>query len=244
MAVVADTIVAGPLAVLGSIGVVTGVPNFYERLTKEGIVVNTVTAGKFKRTLTPTSKTTDDDLAKTKEDLEDILVLFKRFVGRHRPALDIDKVATGEVWFGPDALALGLCDELRTPDDVLRDLMKAGRDVFTVSTEKPRGVFSLSETAAQAAALAAAGGLAGQTLGGGGLQGLAGRTRAEVVRRLLLTGRAGIGGGVGGGLGGGPQLLDDAYMRALLKYSDLGAVELSDRRLYSDALVAEDDEAW
>lgn len=62
-----------------------------------------------KRTLTPTKKVTKDDIAKTKADLEDVLVLFRGFVAENRPSLDIDKVATGETWFGEDALKMGLC---------------------------------------------------------------------------------------------------------------------------------------
>ena len=41
-----------------------------------------------------------------------MLLLFKGFVKQNRPNLDIEKVATGETWFGPDALKEGLVDEL------------------------------------------------------------------------------------------------------------------------------------
>lgn len=46
MACVADKIIASPFAVLGSIGVISDIPNVYERLKKEGIEFSTVTAGK------------------------------------------------------------------------------------------------------------------------------------------------------------------------------------------------------
>ena len=46
MACVADKIIAAPFAVLGSIGVITEIPNVYERLKKEGVQFSTVTAGK------------------------------------------------------------------------------------------------------------------------------------------------------------------------------------------------------
>ena len=36
MACTADEILASPFAVIGSIGVITDIPNVYERLTKEG----------------------------------------------------------------------------------------------------------------------------------------------------------------------------------------------------------------
>jgi ClpP class serine protease len=37
MCCVADRIVASPMAVLGSIGVISDIPNFYERLKEEGM---------------------------------------------------------------------------------------------------------------------------------------------------------------------------------------------------------------
>ena len=46
-------------------------------------------------------------------------MLFKDWVKTQRPVLDIDAVATGETWFGPDALERKLVDELITSDDVL-----------------------------------------------------------------------------------------------------------------------------
>jgi Peptidase family S49 N-terminal/Peptidase family S49 len=47
MACLADKIVASPFAVLGSIGVISDIPNVYERLKREGIEFQTVTAGKL-----------------------------------------------------------------------------------------------------------------------------------------------------------------------------------------------------
>ena len=58
------------------------------------------------------------------------MVLFKDFVAKNRPSLDIDKVATGETWFGEDALELGLCDELKTKDEVILDYIKNDFDAY------------------------------------------------------------------------------------------------------------------
>ena len=138
MACCADRLVASPFAVLGSIGVISEIPNLYERLKKEGIEFQTVTAGKFKRTLTPTKKIDPKDVEKSKADIEDVLVLFKTFVASQRPGLDIDAVATGETWFGADALKRGLCDELKTTDDVLLDMLGAGAEIFSVKYKPPR----------------------------------------------------------------------------------------------------------
>jgi ClpP class serine protease len=97
----------------------------------------TVTAGKFKRTLTPTKKVNAEDVRKTKQDIEQILVLFKGFVHQNRPSLDIESVATGETWFGTDALAMGLCDEIKTTDTVLGEYVDQGCNVYEVKYEEP-----------------------------------------------------------------------------------------------------------
>ena len=133
MCCTADRIVASPFAVLGSIGVISEVPNAYERLKQEGIEFQTITAGKYKRTVTPTKKITKEDIKKSEEDIAEIFNLFKSFVKNQRPQLDIESVATGETWFGEDALARGLCDELGTADDVLLDFVDDGYDVYEVS---------------------------------------------------------------------------------------------------------------
>jgi signal peptide peptidase SppA len=133
MCCTADRIVASPFAVLGSIGVISEIPNAYERLQREGIEFQTITAGKFKRTVTPTKKVTKEDIKKSTEDITEIFNLFKGFVKSQRPQLDIENVATGETWFGEDALERGLCDELGTADDVLLDYIDNGYDVYEVS---------------------------------------------------------------------------------------------------------------
>ena len=120
-----------------SIGVITDIPNVYERLKEEGIEFQTVTAGKYKRTLTPTKKVTKADFEKTKEDVEDILRLFRDFVAENRPQLDIDSVATGETWFGTAALERKLCDEIKTVDAVLMNHVQNGYDVYEVKYTPP-----------------------------------------------------------------------------------------------------------
>lgn len=119
MAVVADRIMAAPFSAVGSIGVVAQVPNFHRALKKADVDVEVVTAGKHKRTLTMLGENTDEGRTKFKEDLEQIHRLFKSFVAQHRPALDIEKVSEGDVWFGQDALEVGLIDEVAQVDDWL-----------------------------------------------------------------------------------------------------------------------------
>lgn len=132
MACCADKIVASPFAVLGSIGVISEQPNAYERLKQEGISFQTVTAGKYKRTLTPFKKPTREDIEKASEDIEAVLYLFKDYVKTNRPILDIDNVATGETWFGEDAFQKALCDRLATKDEVLSEYVGNGYNVLGV----------------------------------------------------------------------------------------------------------------
>jgi ClpP class serine protease len=96
-----------------------------------------VTAGKFKRTLTPTKKVSKEDMAKSKEDIEEIFQLFKGWVAQNRPQLNIEEVATGETWFGPAALEKGLCDDIKTVDDILLDYVDLGYRVYEVKYDPP-----------------------------------------------------------------------------------------------------------
>lgn len=135
MACVASRIYAAPFAILGSIGVLAQIPNFNRMLDSHGVDFEQITAGKYKRTVTMFGKNTDEDRAKLKQDLEDVHTLFKAAVYRYRPQLDLDTVATGEHWYGSQALELGLADELRTSDELLveradkRDLYRVGYKV-------------------------------------------------------------------------------------------------------------------
>jgi serine protease SohB len=52
-------------------------------------------------------------------ELEDTHTLFKEYVKYNRPMLDIKKIATGEYWYGLQALDLKLIDEIKTSDDYL-----------------------------------------------------------------------------------------------------------------------------
>ncbi len=119
MACIGDRILAAPFAVLGSIGVLAQVPNVNRLLRERGVDVEMFKGGRFKRTVTVLGRNTDEDREKFQQEIDEIHRLFKQFVAEHRPSLDLDKVATGEHWFGRDALALGLCDEIGTSDDWL-----------------------------------------------------------------------------------------------------------------------------
>lgn len=121
MACVADHVISAPFAIIGSIGVIAQLPNFNKVLKKNDIEFEQHTAGDFKRTLTMFGENTAEGRNKFKAEIEDVHLMFKEFVHQHRPQLDIDKVATGEYWYGQRAKELNLVDELKTSDDFLME---------------------------------------------------------------------------------------------------------------------------
>jgi serine protease SohB len=131
MACVANRIIAAPFAVLGSIGVLAQLPNFNRLLKKHDIDFEFLTAGEYKRTLSIFGENTEKGRQKFMQELEETHALFKSFVSANRPALDISRVATGEVWYGQNALEVGLVDELQTSDAFVQDRL-ADWDVFEV----------------------------------------------------------------------------------------------------------------
>ena len=131
MACIANTILAAPFAILGSIGVVAQMPNFHRLLKNNDIDFEVLTAGEHKRTMTLFGENTDKGREKFLEELEDVHVLFKDFVSENRPVVDIEAVATGEAWFGRRALDHKLVDELKTSDEFIVEKC-ADMDVFQI----------------------------------------------------------------------------------------------------------------
>lgn len=134
MACIADKIVAAPFAIVGSIGVVAQLPNFHRLLKKNDVDFEMFTAGEYKRTVTMFGENTDKAKDKFREDLEETHVLFKNHVSRFRPSVNIDEVATGDTWYGQEALNNNLIDQLGTSDDYLVNAC-AEADVFEVTYE-------------------------------------------------------------------------------------------------------------
>lgn len=150
MACTGSKLLAAPFAVIGSIGVVAQMPNFHRLLKKHDVDIELHTAGEYKRTLTMVGENTEAGRRKFVEELEITHQLFKDFVGRNRPQLDIDQIATGEVWYGQQALEKGLIDALQTSDDYLLAMSKEA-DLFTVRYRQKRSLQERLGVAAEAA---------------------------------------------------------------------------------------------
>ncbi|MGP9567362.1 protease SohB [Halomonas sp. AOP5-B2-8] len=137
MACTAQHIKAAPFAVIGSIGVVAQVPNIHRLLKKHDIDVELLTAGKYKRTLTVLGENTEEGKDKFLDDLENTHRLFKHYVAERRPTMDIDSLATGEIWYGSEALPQLLVDSVGTSEAYLTERM-AQVQVYTVKLEAPK----------------------------------------------------------------------------------------------------------
>lgn len=151
MACTANKILAAPFALVGSIGVVAQVPNFNRLLKKHDVDYKEYTAGDYKRTVSLFGEITEKGEAKFKEQLELTHDLFKSFVATYRPQMDINKVATGEFWYGETAIKLGLIDEIRTSDDYLVSKVKTHQIIRISFEQKPTLSDKLSDVLSKAA---------------------------------------------------------------------------------------------
>ena len=139
MACVANRVVAAPFAVLGSIGVIAQLPNFHRLLKENNVDFEQITAGDYKRTLTLFGENTDDGRQKFQQDINEVHQLFKQHVASNRPEVDIDRVATGEIWYGSQAIDLKLIDDITTSDDLLIKASKKS-DVIKVSYQPKKNM--------------------------------------------------------------------------------------------------------
>lgn len=134
MACVADRLIAAPFAILGSIGVLVQMPNIHRLLKKNDVDFEMITAGEYKRTLTPFTEVTEKGRDKLRQEIEDMHVLFKQWVKQYRPVVDIDQIATGETWVGLQAQERNMIDAISTSDDCIVQACDEA-DVYEVSYE-------------------------------------------------------------------------------------------------------------
>jgi protease IV len=122
VAMAADTIVAQPGTLTGSIGVVVGKPIVSELLDRLGIGMGTVENGAHARMFSTTRDFTETEWERVNASLDQIYDDFTAKVaeGRGMTRERVDALARGRVWTGADAHANGLVDELGGLDRALR----------------------------------------------------------------------------------------------------------------------------
>lgn len=110
----ADKIVAGPLTLTGSIGVIAGKLNLKPTWAKAGVTFDAVQTSDSANLYDPLSGYSDSNRAAMDTWVDDLYEAFKGHVaqGRKMTAEQVETIAKGRVWVGTKALQLGLVDVL------------------------------------------------------------------------------------------------------------------------------------
>lgn len=122
LAAQADTITAGSTAAVGSVGVCTVVVDSSRAAEDAGVRVHVVASHPLKGAGVEGAAVTDAQLADIRRNVEAYARLFADDVaaGRRMSADKVASIATGQVWIGAEAQALGLVDAIVTPDEAHR----------------------------------------------------------------------------------------------------------------------------
>lgn len=116
-----DKIVCNPASSLGSIGVIITIPSFEELFKKLGIKYVVISKGKFKDLGNPARELTDEEKKLLEQHAEKVYQQFIEAVSENRsiPRSTVERLATGEVFLGEDAVELGLADETGNFNDAV-----------------------------------------------------------------------------------------------------------------------------
>ena len=120
-ACVADTVVAPPSGVLGSVGVLAARRDASAALEREGLRVHLVKSGARKGDGDPGTAASADELSAMQEMVDTLAGLFFAHVAAHRPSLTVDALRDLQagLLIGANAVAAGLADVVGTLDDAL-----------------------------------------------------------------------------------------------------------------------------
>jgi protease-4 len=139
LAVGADSLVARPSTITGSIGVFGGKLNVLGLYRKLGLNVETLSRGVHAEMMSPYKDFSPEEAARFQAQMDVVYGTFLERVaeGRGMTTGDVDSVAQGRVWSGVDALERGLVDGLGGFEEALAmALARAGEDPGTpVSVE-------------------------------------------------------------------------------------------------------------
>lgn len=121
IACAADSIVAQPNTLTGSIGIFGMIPNTGELMKKIGLSFDGVKTNKFSDLPSLTRPFTSDERDLMQSYIErGYEVFLKRCAdGRHTTTASIDSVGQGRVWAGVNALEIGLVDKIGGLDDAI-----------------------------------------------------------------------------------------------------------------------------
>ena len=138
VAAAADKIYVDKASIVGSIGVMINGFGVTGLMDKLGIERRLLTAGEYKGFLDPFSPQTPQQVKYAQSMLNQIHQQFIEVVrnGRGDRLKENDEIFSGLVFLGPEAIRLGLADELGTIESVARDVIKAPEIVDYTEQEK------------------------------------------------------------------------------------------------------------
>ena len=141
IACAADEIIADPMSLVGSIGVVSAGFGFDRLIDRIGIERRVHTQGEAKAMLDPFRPEDPADVARLKVIQAEVQSLFTALVSGRRPKLapNGENLFTGAVWTGGQALPLGLVDALGDARSTLR--ARYGEKVELVLVAEKKGSF-------------------------------------------------------------------------------------------------------
>lgn len=137
MACVAHRVVANPMAFVGSIGVVAGMPIIEDALKKVGVEFELFTAGKMKRTVIPQKKPNDEDRANFKAKMVDIHDAFRGHVQTWRKHVT-EEIMDGDYFMAKDHVGT-LVDNLGDSHSYMMRAFAQHRPIYRVTTEAKQG---------------------------------------------------------------------------------------------------------
>lgn len=115
VAMSADTVVAHPTTVTGSIGVLFAGVNLSGLMQKLGVADQTLVSGPYKDAGSPLRPMRPEERAQIQSVIDDMYQRFLEVVRLGRPQLDaaqIERLADGRIYSAPQALANGLVDKV------------------------------------------------------------------------------------------------------------------------------------
>ncbi len=134
----ADTILASPSTVTGSIGVIFTIPNLKELMNdKIGITTDAVNTNRHSGILSITDPLDREEEMIIQHIVDNTYENFVGLVSEHRniPYEEVDAIAGGRVWSGKDALDIGLIDMFGGLEEAIEVAASmAGLDTYRVES--------------------------------------------------------------------------------------------------------------
>lgn len=136
---------AAPFAIVGSIGVIGQSVNIHKVLEGWGVTPLVFRGGRDKAPVGLIGEVTKEGMEKVQLMVDDTHRAFKRHVAQNRPLIAdrIEKIATGDIWLGYDALDMGLIDRIVTSDEYIGERIRDGVRVLKLyKIAQGRSIFS------------------------------------------------------------------------------------------------------